>query len=849
MADVARGSPTGAVAGTVLPEPPVAGLPRLPAAVDVQPGFLDAMLRRIASRPELGGLTTREPDDPSIGLLDAAATMLDVLAFYGDLLTNEGFIRTAAERRSVLELARAIGYELAPGVAASTVLAFNVEPPPGSDPVVRIRKGLQAQKLPGEDGAVAVYETSEDVLARKELNELRFRRVEPVVPHFGDQVLHLDGIGLGVAPGHTVLIVGGERLAAIGSEAWDVRRVVGVEEVPPQIGLGADGAPGRTLLRLDVPLGHVAPHVEPAAVQPRCYLLTTSGTLFGANALRWSDLPLSLRVGERHPTTNAFLPGPYAAMEDEWVDQPLPVGTTELWLDRIHTEITVGSWIVLTHTGYTELYQVTDVEHANRNAFLMSGPSTKVTVSGEGISNFSIRSTVALAGAQELRLGTRPVAGPVSGTSIVVDTEVELERGRLLVVTGTDAATGEAGAEEVVVHASSPAPAGNLPGTLIQLHTALVHAYEPSGLRIRANVARATHGQTIRSHPIGSGDASQPFLSLPLAVGDAGSRPLTYTSADTPRGRASSLELRVDGVLWSEVDSLHGQRPEAQVYVVRHAEGSTAAVQFGDGRTGARPGSGRDNIVATFRVGVGAAGSALPGQISLPLGLPLGLRDVINPLAASAGEDPETLGQARVNAPTTVRTLDRVVSLADYENLARAFAGIGWASASAVDAGERAIVHVTATLVDGTPLPAGSSLEAKLTGALVAARHVDRPLVVAGHVPRPVEVRARLRLDPRHVRDDVLAAGRVAVLALFDRTPSLGVGGGFGKLITPTRVLAVLQRTPGVLGAVLDVLRPMGEPGGAIVEVLARPARRVGESIVAAELLEPAAIEITEVAP
>ena len=42
-------------------------------------------------------------------------------------IANEGFIGTAIQRRSVLELARMIGYELAPGVASSAHLAFSVE--------------------------------------------------------------------------------------------------------------------------------------------------------------------------------------------------------------------------------------------------------------------------------------------------------------------------------------------------------------------------------------------------------------------------------------------------------------------------------------------------------------------------------------------------------------------------------------------------------------------------------------------------------------------------------------------------------------------------------------------------
>ena len=56
--------------------------------------------------------------------------MGDVLTFYGERIATESYLRTATERRSILELARLIGYELKPGVAASTLVAFTVEDPP-----------------------------------------------------------------------------------------------------------------------------------------------------------------------------------------------------------------------------------------------------------------------------------------------------------------------------------------------------------------------------------------------------------------------------------------------------------------------------------------------------------------------------------------------------------------------------------------------------------------------------------------------------------------------------------------------------------------------------------------------
>ena len=51
-----------------------------------------------ATRP-LTALTTRDQDDPSIALLDASAVVADVLTFYQERIANEGFLRTASERR------------------------------------------------------------------------------------------------------------------------------------------------------------------------------------------------------------------------------------------------------------------------------------------------------------------------------------------------------------------------------------------------------------------------------------------------------------------------------------------------------------------------------------------------------------------------------------------------------------------------------------------------------------------------------------------------------------------------------------------------------------------------------
>ena len=129
--------------GCCATDPPLAepqnrpGLPALSYRLGTYAVFFEQLLDGISGAvlpdgPNQGGrplaaLTTRSLDDASIALLDAWSTVADVLTFYQERIANEGYLRTATERLSILQLAREIGYELAPGVAATAYLAFTVE--------------------------------------------------------------------------------------------------------------------------------------------------------------------------------------------------------------------------------------------------------------------------------------------------------------------------------------------------------------------------------------------------------------------------------------------------------------------------------------------------------------------------------------------------------------------------------------------------------------------------------------------------------------------------------------------------------------------------------------------------
>ncbi|MEO7911574.1 MAG: putative baseplate assembly protein [Roseiflexaceae bacterium] len=147
--------------------------------------YLDIQKETIgqAGRPEferiypLRGLTTRAADDPAIALLDAWALIGDVLTFYQERIANEGYLRTAIERRSILELARLVGYTLRPGVAATVYLAYILDSNFKEEVVIPV--GARAQSIPGPRELPQSFETSDPLVARAQWNVLKPRLTKP----------------------------------------------------------------------------------------------------------------------------------------------------------------------------------------------------------------------------------------------------------------------------------------------------------------------------------------------------------------------------------------------------------------------------------------------------------------------------------------------------------------------------------------------------------------------------------------------------------------------------------------------------------------------------------------------
>ena len=828
--------------GPLVPEP-VENRPSLPAIryrVGTHATFRATLLAGLSSsaRPALRALTARE-DDFSVALLDAWAAVGDVLTFYQERIANESYLRTATERLSVLELARAVGYELAPGVASSTELAFALEDVPGAPEQVTIPVGTRVQSVPGPDERPQTFETVEAVVARPEWNELRVPLRRPGrIPANATRVT-LAGVGTGLRPGDVLAVVGGG--------GWEVRTLAAVAE---------DREGGRTTVSWEDALTVDHSSAQPADA-PRLYAFRQLAALFGAGAPDWRQIPLIVQAQYAGVTLTYVggVPQVPADFPTQWPGFAVRVTTPNarrpaekaIELDATYPGLVPGSWLYLADGDTRELYRVRSVATVSRADFALTARVTQVTLDhATSLSAFDLRSTVAWMQTEELPLADEGVTDPVTGREVVLDRPVRApEPGRRVLVTGLPAPADDggrgispggrcwkqrrlrdlpraapelqqSGLRELAAPAPAPEEEPRVAGEVAVLastrkdeagRTVLVFAeelrnrYLPATVRIHANLAPATHGEAAAER-LGSGDAGTAYQRFALRQA-----PVTYTPAATPSGAATTLEVRVDGLLWREVATLHGQEPRDRVYTTRQREDGGRVVQFGDGRAGARLPTGRENVEARYRKGLGREGNVRAGQLTLLLTRPLGVRSVGNPLHAGGGADPEPLHTARGVAPRTVTTLERVVSLRDYEDFARGRAGIAGAHAVwSWDHGERGVLLTIAGPGGEVPAQDGAVARA-LAEALAAAGDPHVPVRVLPYEPVRFRVQAHVRREPDRADERVLAGVEAALRERFSFAAR-----AFGQAVHLSEVVAAIQGVPGVAGVDVDALYAEGDP-------------------------------------
>ena len=802
----------------------------------------------------LSSLETRENDDLAIGIVDACATILDILTFYQERIANEGFLNTAKERRSVLELARSIGYELSPGVSADVFLSFTLENAQKDVEKIIIHKGNAVQTLPGQDELPQIFETDDTVETRPEWNELKPQLT--TLPDLNREkekgTIYLKGTNLNLNPGDGLLLI--RKVTendndVIKKEPMKISSVIEdpkVQQTQVEIVeytlVPKERAESESSLQIfdtiikvmsqnlnqsefmskmltnnfittdivksinyfvknpvkKIPLFSITYPINKVAIKELSedeigvYAFRVRTSVFGHNAPSWEDIPKGKAL------VNG-VEGDFMTYPDS-VDQKSVKYTSltkcnenTIHLENIHSKILENTWIIL-NSGEegAKPYKVTNVAEKSVSGFSLTSQVTALTVEDEdeSLSKYMIRNTTIYAQSEKLELAELPFENDPSTNSILLDKMVNNLKEGQFV-----AITGEPknfpGTTKSSIHSISKIQHD---GGYTELDfKEQLPEYVRSSITINANVVPASHGES-KYEKLGSGDKTKKNLEFVLKQ-----NPLTHIHTTTGDGITNTLEIRVNNILWKNVSSLNYLTSDDEAYIIRIDDDGKSHVIFGDGVNGKVPPTGLENITAKYRVGSGMDGIVQDNKISLLKNRPFGVKSVSNPTPSTGAEDQEKLEDARKNATKRILTMDRIVSLKDVEHYASAFPGIGKAKSIWFWNAEKQMVHLTVASASGQPIEMNSKLYSSLKESINTYKDPLISIKIDTFRPKFFDVVTGITIDERMEFDKVSESVKESLVDKFSFAKR-----DFGQHVTISEVISTIQDVNGVKAVDID---------------------------------------------
>ena len=467
-----------------------------------------------------------------------------------------------------------------------------------------------------------------------------------------------------------------------------------------------------------------------------------------------------------------------------------------------------------------ELWRLMYTHDSNTNRYIFDGISSEEfaklrEIATKTISLDNYRRIVIYAQNEPLPMARQPDERAVSGDTVDLDGLYDgFHPGRPIIISGERADIKDtvglqaseigiiASVQEIKVLNNALGIAVDRTFSSLKLANQLAYSYVRDTVTIHANVIEATHGET-RTEILGNGDATQANQTFLLKQ-----KPLTHVAAPTSSGVDSELTVYVNDVAWDETKNLVFLDKEERGLMTKIDNEDNVSVIFGDGHRGARLPTGVENVRAVYRSGIGKAGNVGAEQISMLATKPLGVKGVINPLAATGGVDRESLSQARKNAPIPLFALDRLVSLKDYEDFTRAFAGVAKAKVAQVDFGDSALIHLTVALVDDVPFDATSALYHNMVASLNQFGTLNMPLQVDKRSLSLIIASININIQAGYIWEKVETAVRQEILYNFGFDNR-----ALGQSVLKSELLTVIQTVPGVQFADVDLLATISETG------------------------------------
>ncbi|MEM9332142.1 MAG: baseplate J/gp47 family protein [Pseudomonadota bacterium] len=600
------------------------GLSRLPLQ---EFGFHEikrALLDSVSQNPALKGWSTDGQQDLGVMILDMWAYVSDVTRFYDGEINGEFYLGTAQHTRSAKRLTKLLGYRPRPALSATTTLVLEAD----KREEIKIPVGTGFRSEGFDDEPPQVFETLTPFSISPARNVWNLRAIEDEI-YPGRILLRARDNGV---PRRGILAFRVDGVPSHASQISGVSKFVGPDD--------------RVFTEVEL-----EEEFEPI-----------DGTPLNAIKARLMGL-----TAAKSPLDHNF------------------TGTT-LTLDGLYPQLKAGEIAVLETSTGLHPFEIAGVSRIDLALPIESEPAITAPVSRIAHAGFPLS---VLEEHTDYRVHFNPIRigrlrAPAK-TEIILDDLAES-----VALKQPDIRLDQAETGPFVLAGQNPT-GEIMQGDVLREVRRRNYNYIPNlgrpsfaaplvaPLKLFGNVIEAVRGESIVGEVVGSADASNPNNRFVLKKA-----PLTWIEDSASfTGIRPLLDVYVDGIRWQRVESLYTAKPEDRVYRIEEDERGKTWIVFGNGKRGARPTSGIENVVADYRWGAGTA-KPPPGSISQAIKPPKGLKRTSNPIPATGGADAEAIEDIRKNAPAKVLAFGRAVSVQDFQALAAGFPGVintaaGWA--------------------------------------------------------------------------------------------------------------------------------------------------------------------------
>lgn len=337
-------------------------------------------------------------------------------------------------------------------------------------------------------------------------------------------------------------------------------------------------------------------------------------------------------------------------------------------------------------------------------------------------------------------------------------------------------------------------PAGTLvaTSTVVDASGAQIEFETDSEITVPAGSAgvtvSATQGRTVSSEVLTSS-----FNGLPNQAFQLSESPVDIYS----------IVISVNGTVYQRVNNLIDYSGNSPVFTTSTDTNDNVYVVFGDNLGGRIPPLSA-SITATYRVIDGSRGNVPAGSINYILTNYSPGLTVTNTDESVGGTDIESTSSIRVNAPRSLRGLNRAVTLTDYSNFALQTVGVGKAS-SIGNSYNSIVLYVASTggsdVVSGTPTAAWESLADEVELNLVDKTPPGTTVTILPPTYLTINIDVTVYIQAPYRQDTIQSQVNSAMLQLLSYSSVT-----FGQSITIKDVIMAGALVQGVSNVVVNVL-------------------------------------------